>query len=40
MHFVADTDTNENCFGILFADADTAVLCSLEGAAHSRQKIF
>ena len=33
MHFVADTDTDENYFGIQFfvADTDAAVLCSLEG---------
>ena len=35
MHFIADTDTDENDFGIIIfvADADTAVLCSFEGAA-------
>ena len=35
MHFIADTDTDKNYLGIIFfvADADTAVLCSLEGAA-------
>ena len=35
MHFIADTDTDENYFGIIVfvADADTAVLCSFEGAA-------
>ena len=35
-HFIADTDADETCFGIHFADADTAVLCSLEEAAHRR----
>ena len=34
MHFIADTDTDENYFEFDFfvADADTAVLCSFEGA--------
>ena len=35
MHLIADTDTDENYFGINIsvADADTAVLRSFEGAA-------
>ena len=35
MHLIADTDTDKNCFWNQFfvADADTAVLCSFEGAA-------
>ena len=35
MHFIADADTDENYFGIIFfvADAGTALLCSFEGAA-------
>ena len=34
MHFIAKTDTDENYFGfkVFVADADTAVLSSLEGA--------
>ena len=35
LHFIADTDTDENDFGIIIlaADTETAVLCSLEGGA-------
>ena len=36
MHFIADTDTDKNYFGIDFffvADTGTVVLCSFEGAA-------
>ena len=34
MHFIADTDTDKNDLELFFvADADTAVLCSFEGAA-------
>ena len=34
MHFIADTDTDEDYFELLFfvADTDTAVLCSFEEA--------
>ena len=33
MRFIADTDTDDNCFGFSFfiADADRVVLHSLEG---------
>ena len=36
MRFIADTDTDENYFGINFfvADADRVVLCSLKGGAQ------
>ena len=35
LHLIADGDTAENNFGIVLcaADADTAVLCNLEGTA-------
>ena len=35
VHFVADTDTDEDYFGMNFsvADADTVVLCKFEGSA-------
>ena len=34
MHFIADTDTDDNCFDFLVvADAEAAVLCTLEWAA-------
>ena len=41
MHFIADTDTDENDFGINSHDRcrDTAVLCSFEGP-HSRKNSF
>ena len=39
LHFVADTDTDGNYLRIrnFVADADTAVLCSVEGQ-HSKEK--
>ena len=42
LHFVADTYTDKFIFWNLFvvADADTAVLCSLEGGSIADQNDF
>ena len=42
MHFVADADADKNYFGIKFllADAETAVLCSLEGGSIADKYIL
>ena len=41
-HFAADTDAEENSLGIqiFVADAETAVLCSLEGGSIADKNYF